>query len=128
MKPADREALVQAVRAAREMIETIALFNVERQAASKPAIAIGIGIASGAMVAGFAGTNERATYTCVGDTVNLAARLEAHTKVAGHGILVDGETCTALGGRLEVCALGAVQFKGKGALVDVFAVAAKQVP
>jgi class 3 adenylate cyclase len=32
------------------------------------------------MVAGYTGTHERATYTCVGNTVNLAARLEAYTK------------------------------------------------
>ena len=74
----DHEA--SAVRAALEMIELIELFSVERVAAGKPAIRIGIGIASGAMVAGYTGTNQRATYTCIGDTVNLAARLEAHTK------------------------------------------------
>ncbi len=59
------------------------MFNVERVAAGKPPIEIGIGIASGDMVAGYTGTNERATYTCIGDIVNLASRLEAHTKVAG---------------------------------------------
>jgi class 3 adenylate cyclase len=111
-----------AVRAAREMIETIALFNVERQAAAKPAIAIGIGIASGAMVAGFAGTNERATYTCVGDTVNVAARLEAHTKVAGRPILVDAATRAALGDDTAMEALGPVEVKGKTTPVEVFAV------
>ena len=47
------------------------LFNVERVAADKPPIRIGIGIASGEMVTGYAGANERATYTCIGDTVNL---------------------------------------------------------
>ena len=51
----DHEA--SAVRAALEMIELIELFNVERSAAGKPPIRIGIGIASGAMVAGYAGTN-----------------------------------------------------------------------
>ena len=61
-----------AVRTALEMIETIDLFNLERDAAGKPQIKIGIGIASGEMVAGYAGTNERAAYTCIGDTVNLA--------------------------------------------------------
>jgi adenylate cyclase len=111
-----------AVRTALEMIETIELFNLERAAADKPQIRIGIGIASGEMVAGYAGTNERATYTCIGDTVNLAARLEAHTKVAGRSILVDGETESALGGRVPLEPLGAVQFKGKAAESPVFAI------
>jgi CheY-like chemotaxis protein len=57
-----------AVRAAQEMVELIDLFNVDRKAAEKPPINIGIGIASGEMVAGYAGTNKRATYTCIGDT------------------------------------------------------------
>jgi class 3 adenylate cyclase len=113
-----------AVGAALEMIETITLFNVERTAAGKPEIRIGIGIASGDMVAGYAGTNERATYTCIGDTVNLASRLEAHTKVAQHAILVDGATRAGLGDRFAVEALGGVPIRGKSAAVDVFAVSA----
>ena len=111
-----------AVRSALEMIETIELFNVDRTAAGKAPIAIGIGIASGDMVAGYAGTNDRATYTCIGDVVNLASRLESHTKVAQRPILIDRETCTALGGRIPVDALGPVQVKGKTHAVDVYAV------
>src|ERR1700719_876225 len=89
-----------AVRAAQEMVELIDLFNVDRQAAEKPPIKIGIGIASGEMVAGYTGTNQRATYTCIGDTVNLAARLEAHTKVAQRAILIDQATRLALSARI----------------------------
>ncbi len=111
-----------AVRAALEMIDTIDLFNVEQAAAGRPEIRIGIGIASGAMVAGYAGTNERATYTCIGDTVNLASRLESHTKVAQRPILIDATTRAALGDRIAVEALGPVAVKGKSAAVDVFAV------
>ena len=104
------------------MIETIDLFNVDRTAAGKPPIAIGIGIAPGDMVAGYAGTNERATYTCIGDVVNLASRLESHTKVAQRPILVDRRTCDALGGRIPFEALGPVQVKGRSASVEVFAI------
>jgi class 3 adenylate cyclase len=111
-----------AVRAAREMIELIGMFGVERVAAGKPAIRIGIGIASGTMVAGYAGTNQRATYTCIGDTVNLAARLEAHTRVAQREILVDAATRAAAGDAFEFEPLGLVPLKGKANAVEVFSV------
>jgi adenylate cyclase len=114
-----------AVRAALEMVETIDLFTAERTAAGKAPIRIGIGIASGAMVAGYAGTNERATYTCIGDTVNLASRLESHTKVAKRSILVDATTRTAVGERIRVEPLGPVAVKGKSVSVEVFAVLGK---
>jgi class 3 adenylate cyclase len=106
------------------MMEMIELLNAERAAEGKPALAIGVGIATGDVFAGYTGTQERATYTCVGDTVNLAARLEAHTKQAGRGILIDGATQSALGGRVASDALGPVQLKGKAQAVDVFALAA----
>ena len=111
-----------AVHAALDMIEMIELFNVDRVAAGKPAIRIGVGIATGEMVAGYTGTQQRATYTCIGDTVNLAARLEAHTKVAACPILIDEATRTAVGGRFPVKALGAVAFKGKALEVGIFSV------
>jgi adenylate cyclase len=111
-----------AVRTALDMIETMELFNLERTAAGKPPIKIGIGIASGEMVAGYAGTSERTTYTCNGDTVNLASRLETHTKAAARTILIDGVTRAALDARVEVESLGAVEIRGKSVPVDVFSV------
>jgi adenylate cyclase len=113
---------VCAVRAALEMIELVGMFNQERAGEGKPEIRIGIGIASGEMVAGYAGTSKRATYTCMGDTVNLAARLETHTKVAGRAILIDGPTRKSLPERVAIEALGLVEIKGKAAPVDVFSV------
>lgn len=115
-----------AVRAALDMIEMIELLNVERAGTGKTPIAIGIGIASGEVVAGYTGTQQRATYTCIGDTVNLAARLEAHTKVAQRTILIDGVTHgaigEAIGAALAADALGPVPFKGKAETVEVYAV------
>ena len=110
-----------AVRAALEMIEMIDLFNVEQRSAGKPEIRIGVGIASGEMVAGYTGTNERATYTCIGDVVNLAARLEQHTKAAQRAILMDAATREALPSPLVPDLLGAVTLRGKTQPVDVFA-------
>ena len=95
------------------MIELVELFNLERTAAGKPEIRIGIGIASGEMVAGYAGTTDRATYTCIGDVVNLASRIEGHTKVAQRAILIDDATRGGLGERIAVEALGPIAFKGK---------------
>lgn len=118
------EAPLAAVRAALDMVEMIELFNIERTGTDKEPIRIGIGIASGEVVAGYTGTQQRATYTCIGDTVNLAARLEAHTKEVGRGILLDGETQAALADRVPLEALGGVLFKGKAAAVTVFAVKA----
>jgi adenylate cyclase len=113
-----------AVRAAREMIELIEMLNVERQAGGRMPLKIGVGIATGDMIAGYTGTHARATYTCIGDAVNLAARLEAHTKVAQRPILIDGDTAAALGGTPALEPLGPVQLKGKAATVEVFAVSA----
>ena len=104
------------------MIELVELFNVEQQAAGKLAIRVGIGIASGEMVAGYTGTNERATYTCIGDTVNVAARLEAHTKAADRAILVDRATREGLHGAIDLESLGPVAVRGKTVPVDVFGV------
>ena len=112
-----------AVRAALDMIEVIDLFNAERTAASKPALRIGIGIASGEVVAGYSGTQLRATYTCIGDTVNLAARLEEHTKVARRAILIDGVTRAALSEGVRLDTLDPVLLRGKSAAVAVYAVA-----
>ena len=111
-----------AVKAALEMVELIELLGNERREAGREPIRIGIGVATGEMVAGYTGTQQRATYTCIGDTVNLAARLEAHTKVALRAILVDAETCAALGDRIATERLGPVAFRGKALPVEVFAV------
>jgi class 3 adenylate cyclase len=111
-----------AVLAALDMIEMMQLLNVEREAAGKPALRIGVGIATGEVIAGYTGTQHRATYTCIGDTVNLAARMEAHTKLAGQPILIDQATCDALPAGVKVAALGPVAFKGKALEVPVHAV------
>ena len=121
------EPALAAVRAALDMIEMIELLNAERAAQDKPPIAVGIGIASGEMIAGYTGTQTRATYTCIGDTVNLAARLEAHTKIAERAILIDADTHSALATRLPTYALGPVGFKGKAHPVEVFVVGKQNV-
>jgi class 3 adenylate cyclase len=112
----------RAVNAALEMLELLDGFNQNQAVQNKPQIKIGIGIASGQVIAGFTGTQHRATYTCVGDTVNLAARIENHTKVAGKPILIDNYTREGLSGNIQIEDLGGITFKGKHQAIHVFAV------
>ena len=112
----------QAVLAALEMVTVLSEFNQTRLAQNYPPINIGIGIASGTVIAGYAGTQHRATYTCVGDTVNLAARIEGHTKIVGCPILIDAETRACLPASIQVDALGEVTFKGKTIPVQIYSV------
>ncbi len=112
----------QAVRAALEMTDLLAAFNHDQAAQDKLQIRIGIGIASGQMIAGYTGTQHRATYTCIGDAVNLAARIEDHTKIVSRSILIDGNTRDHLPENIAVEALGPVLFRGKQQPVPIFAV------
>jgi class 3 adenylate cyclase len=123
----------RAVQAACQMVELIRLFNEDQAAQEKVQIEIGVGIASGNVIAGYTGTERRATYTCVGDTVNVAARLESHTKELNRPILIDGNTRAGVGDGIELEPQGAVHMKGKTQPIEVYAVAvasvaAKSVP
>jgi class 3 adenylate cyclase len=112
----------EAVRAALEMVSLLHGFNQQQALLNKTQLQIGIGVATGRMIAGYTGTQHRATYTCIGDTVNLAKRLEDHTKVVQYPILIDQYTREGLPADIEVEALGAMLFKGKQQPIHTFAV------
>jgi adenylate cyclase len=112
----------RAVGAALEMLELVAGFNREQVAQGKPEIRIGVGIASGQVIAGYTGTERRVTYTCVGDTVNVAAHLEAHTKVLGQPILINERTRVGLSSAIRVQDHGSVQFKTRAQRVQVYSI------
>ena len=59
----------------------------------------------------------------MGDTVNLAARLEAHTKVVGQPILIDERVRSALSEAIRIESQGPAQFKTRSQAVQVYAVA-----
>jgi adenylate cyclase len=113
---------LRAVLAGRQMVELVDLFNEQQRSLGKVQIKIGVGIASGEVIAGYTGTQHRATYTCVGDTVNLAARLESHTKVVGCPILIDENTRSGLNGEVSVRPQGELVMKGKSQAVNVYSV------
>jgi adenylate cyclase len=81
---------VHAVTAAIRMLEELRRFNVEEGQASP--LQIGIGIASGPVVAGNVGSPERLDYTVLGDTVNLASRLQGLTKDYKAQLIMSGAT------------------------------------
>ncbi|HJS20050.1 MAG TPA: adenylate/guanylate cyclase domain-containing protein [Anaerolineales bacterium] len=112
----------EAVRAALEMMSLLEGFNQQQALLNRTQIQVGIGMATGRMIAGYTGTQHRATYTCVGDAVNLAARIEGHTKVVQHPILIDQYTREGLPEDIQVEPLGPVTFKGKQQAINVFAI------
>jgi adenylate cyclase len=116
----------RSVKAALDMIDMIQLLNKDRSTQGKTEIQIGIGIASGKVIAGYTGTMQRATYTCVGDTVNLAARLESHTKLVNKPILIESTTKAALSKTIKVESEGNYQLKGKTYEIQIFSIPINQ--
>ena len=98
----------------------IELLNAERRIVDKLPLRIGIGIATGRMVAGYVGTDQRATYTGVGESVNLAARLEAHTKTARRPILVDAATRVQLEDQFNFESIGPALMRGFSTPIEVY--------
>ena len=101
-----------AVRAALAMQEAAHRLSQDFLARGWPPLAIGVGVNTGSMVVGDMGSNVRKAYTVMGDSVNLASRLEGLTKVYGVGVLVGEATFNALSG--WVCReIDRVKVKGK---------------
>ncbi|WP_119418678.1 GAF domain-containing protein [Desertibaculum subflavum] len=81
-----------ALRVANGMMTALRGLNQRRAAKGLEAIEIGIGLATGPVLAGSIGSEKRMEYTVIGDSVNLAARLESANKHYGTHVLVAGET------------------------------------
>jgi adenylate cyclase len=109
---------VRAVRAALDMRERLAKYNADR---ARP-LRHGIGVHTGTVLAGAIGSRERLSYALVGDTVNLASRIQGLTKDVGADILVSATTARRVDGEVALQALPAVRVKGKSADVEVFRV------
>jgi len=102
-----------ALRVACDMIRALERLNERRAAEGREAIDIGVGLATGEVLAGSVGSIKRMEYTVIGDTVNLAARLESANKHYGTRILVSGPTVEALRSPSTLRRLDLLQVKGK---------------
>jgi adenylate cyclase len=113
---------VRAVRTALAMQRALVVFNTARQAEGLPPICVGVGINSGEVVYGNIGSESRSDFTVIGDTVNLASRVEGMNKMYGSQILVTEFTRARLGDHFALRPVDHVRVKGKRERTEVFEV------
>lgn len=121
-----KEHAADAVAAALAMGERLKAFNASRP--GKPAVRAGIGLHTGALVAGNIGTAARLEYTVIGDTVNTASRIEGITKELDAALLISSATHDALSagrrGSLRLERVDGVRLKGKDRPLTLYKVSA----
>ena len=110
----------RAIRTALAMQEGIVGLNERRARDGKEPIAVGIGVSAGEAVAGTVGTEDRMEYTVIGDSVNLAARLESNAKPGQ--ILISHRTYERVRDLVDARPLGRIRVKGKEEEVEVYEV------
>ena len=121
----DAQHAANAVACALDMADTLAEFKRELGAEAGD-FDVGIGIHSGRAVVGLIGSEKRREYTAIGDTVNLASRIEGLTKDAKRRILVSRDTVEQCGDRFDFVSCGTFPVKGRAQPVELFEPRRKQ--
>ncbi len=111
---------VRCVQCAIDQMEVLEALNMHRTSIGEPPLAMGIGIHTGPLISGYVGSSKSLSYTVIGDTVNVSARLCGIA--AGGQIIVSEATAQALGGRFPLEQLPDAALKGKEKPLRVFAV------
>ena len=110
------------VECALAMQESLRSFNESRLKNNLPAVRMGIGIHTGPAVVGSIGAHHRREYTAVGDTVNVASRVEQLCKTYDHDILVTADTASLAERAARYTPLGDVLVKGRKATIQVLGI------
>jgi adenylate cyclase len=118
LKSGDEE--LSACRAAIECISRLGGINRDFQGRGLPAIAMRVGIHSGEAIAGNLGSDRLFDFTVIGDTVNLASRLEGVNKIFGTSIIISEDTLRNTGGMFLTRPLGPIEVKGRHRPVRIF--------
>jgi adenylate cyclase len=112
----------RAVLAAIEMRRALKKYNEDRKGRGLAPIDNGIGITKGEAISGNIGSEQRMDYTVIGDTVNIASRLEGLTKSYDYKILVNEEVYREVKDKIACVDLGYAHLKGKGGEVRIYGI------
>jgi adenylate cyclase len=118
----DADHAKNAVRTGLQMMGSLDAFNQEVTAEGIPAFGMGLGINTDTVVVGNMGSDQRFDYTCLGDGVNLAARLEGQSKPYGVKIVLGPKTAQLVKDEYFVLELDCIAVKGKTEGVTIYTV------
>lgn len=111
-----------AVKCAYEMLKKVEYLREKWLYEGKPKIEIGVGINTGEVFIGNIGSETRMEYTVIGDTVNLASRIESYNKVYKTNLLVSSSTYEAISDIADVIKISEVQIRGKAKKMNIYEV------
>ena len=125
---ADPDHAAHAARAALRSVAAINAAKAEADATGRPGYSVKMGLNSGPAIVGNVGAPERYNYTAIGETVNIAARLEGVPHDYDCAIVIGPALAAAIGERFVVCELDWVRVKGKEEPLAVFELLAENRP
>jgi adenylate cyclase len=111
-----------ALKTALQMMESLDEFNAEITQEGVPPFGMGLGINTGTVVVGNMGSDQRFDYTCLGDSVNLASRLEGQSKSYGVRIILGPDTARLVRDEFQVIEFDCIAVKGKTKGVKIYSV------
>jgi len=118
----DKDHAINAVKTALSMLGDLDAFNKEISAEGIPPFGMGLGINTGNVVVGNMGSRQRFDYTCLGDSVNLASRLEGQSKNYGVLMVLGYRTAELVKNTYNVVEMDTIAVKGKTEGVKVFTI------